>query len=214
MELYTYFRSTAAYRVRIALNLKNIEADHKVVHLVKDGGEQHSSSYRRLNPQGRVPTLVDGGMPITQSQAIIEYLDEVHPNPPLLPDDLKDRAWVRSIAGLVACDIHPLNNLSVLKYLQQELGVDEAAKTKWYRHWVAEGFSALEEMLANDARVGDYCYGSRLTMADIFIVAQVYNAHRFDCDMSAYPVINEINDNCLKLDAFKRAAPEVQPDAS
>ena len=214
MELYTYFRSTAAYRVRIALNLKKLEADQKYIHLVKDGGEQHSTSYRRLNPQGRVPTLVDGGMPITQSQAIIEYLDERHPNPPLLPEDLTDRAWVRSIAGLIACDIHPLNNLSVLQYLEKEMGADENAKMKWYRHWIAEGFSALEEMLANDARVGDYCYGSRVTMADIFIVAQVYNAHRFDCDMSAYPVISEINDNCLKLDAFKRAAPEAQADAS
>lgn len=214
MELYTYFRSTAAYRVRIALNLKKVEADQKVVNLVKDGGQQHAPSYRRLNPQGRVPTLVDGGMPIMQSQAIIEYLEELHPNPPLLPEDLKDRAWIRSIVDLVACDIHPLNNLSVLQYLQKEMGADEEAKMKWYRHWIAEGFSALEEMLANDARVGSYCYGNKVTMADIFIVAQVYNANRFECDMSSYPVISEINENCLKLDAFKQAAPEAQPDAS
>lgn len=213
MELYTYFRSTAAYRVRIALNMKRLEADHRYVHLVRDGGEQHSTSYRRLNPQGRVPTLVVGGMPISQSQAIIEYLEEVHPNPSLLPEDLKDRAWIRSIAGLIACDIHPLNNLSVLQYLQQELGVDDEAKMKWYRHWVEQGFGALEEMLVNDARVGDFCYGSKVTMADIFIVAQVYNAERFECDMSRYPVISEINANCLKLDEFRRAAPEEQPDA-
>lgn len=213
MELYTYFRSTAAYRVRIALNLKKLEADHHFVHLVKDGGQQHSSAYRRLNPQGRVPTLVDGGIPLTQSQAIIEYLEEAQPNPPLLPEDLKDRAYIRSICALVACDIHPLNNLSVLQYLKDELGVDDAAKMKWYHHWVEQGFSALEEMLSNDARVGDFCYGNKPSMGDIFIAAQVFNAQRFDCDMDKYPVISEINSNCMKLEEFERAAPGNQPDA-
>jgi maleylpyruvate isomerase len=213
VELHTYFRSTAAYRVRVALNLKQLDADYHYVHLVRDGGEQHKAAYRQVNPQGRVPTLVVGGMPLTQSLAIIEYLEEAHPNPPLLPTDLQDRAWIRSIANLVACDIHPLNNLSVLQYLQNELGIDEAAKLKWYRHWVAEGFSALEEMLTKDARVGDFCYGGKVTLADIFIAAQVYNADRFECDMTPYPVIREINANCLKLDAFRRAAPDAQRDA-
>lgn len=213
MELYTYFRSSAAYRVRIALNIKQLEADHKFVHLVRGGGEQHAHGFRKVNPQGRVPVFVDGGQPITQSMAIIEYLEEIHPNPPLLPDDIADRAWIRSLANVVSCDIHPLSNVSVTKYLEREFGADEAARVRWMHHWIDAGFSAIEETLSKDARVGTYCYGKRVTMADLFIVPQVFNALRFGLDMSAYPTIQRINDACLKLDAFRKAAPENQPDA-
>lgn len=213
MELYSYWRSSAAYRVRIALNFKQLEADQKYVHLVKDGGEQNSQNYRRLNPQGRVPTLVYDGMPITQSMAILEFLEEIHPNPPLLPEDTMDRAWVRSLANVVACDIHPLNNLGVLNYLKEEFGADDDAKTKWYRHWIVQGFTALEERMSNDARTSDFCYGKKVTLADICLVPQVYNAERFNVDVSAFPTIQHITDNCRKLEEFERAAPEVQGDA-
>lgn len=213
MELYTYFRSSAAYRVRIALNIKRLEAEHRYVHLVRDGGEQHHHGFHRLNPQERIPVFVDGGAPLTQSMAIIEYLEEIHPNPPLLPGDVADRAWVRSIANIIACDIHPLNNLAVTQYLAAEFGMDEGGRIKWYHHWMAKGFKALEEMLAKDPRVKTYCYGNRVSMADLFLVPQVYNAKRFDLDMSPYPTISRIDDACMQLDAFKRAAPENQRDA-
>jgi len=213
MELYTYFRSSAAYRVRIALNIKQLEADHKFVHLVRDGGEHRKRGFHKLNPQERLPVLVDGGVPVTQSLAILEYLEEIHPNPPLLPDDVADRAWVRAIAQLIACDIHPLNNLGVLRYLETEFGADEAARRKWYQHWINQGFTALEEVLAKDPRVRTYCFGNRLTIADVCIVPQVYNANRFGVDMSAYPTLQRINDACLKLAVFAKAAPENQADA-
>ncbi|MDX1454672.1 MAG: maleylacetoacetate isomerase [Gammaproteobacteria bacterium] len=214
LELHTYWRSSAAYRVRIALNIKQLEADHKFVHLVKDGGQQHKPSYLKLNPQGRVPTLVHNGMPFTQSIAIIEYLDELHPNPALLPEDMKDRAWVRSLSSMIACDVHPLNNLGVLDYLKTEFGADEAAVKRWYQHWIVEGFSALEKRLAADARPGSFCYGDHVTMADLFLVPQVYNAERFDVDMSQFEMISAIAANCRTLDAFIKAAPEHQADAS
>lgn len=213
MELYTYFRSSAAYRVRIALNIKQLEAEQRFVHLVRDGGEQHHPGFHKLNPQERVPVFVDGGKPISQSMAIIEYLEEIHPNPPLLPNDTADRAWVRSISNIIACDIHPLNNPSVTKYLEREFGMDEAARIRWYHQWMATGFRALEEILAKDPRVKTYSYGNKPSMADLFIVPQVYNANRFDLDMSPYPTISRINDACMKLDVFKRAAPENQRDA-
>lgn len=213
MELYTYFRSSAAYRVRIALNMKKLEAEHRYVHLARDGGEQHHRGFHKLNPQERIPVFVDGGAPISQSVAIIEYLEEIHPNPPLLPVDIADRAWIRSLVNVIACDIHPLNNLAVTQYLQREFGMDEAARIRWYHHWMDEGFRALEETLSRDPRVKTYCYGNRVSMADLFVVPQVYNAKRFGLDMSAYPTISRIDEACLKLDAFKRAAPENQRDA-
>lgn len=214
LELYTYFRSTAAYRVRIALNLKKLEAEPHVVNLVADGGQQHKTSFRQLNPQGLVPVLVSGGRALSQSLAIIEYLEEMRPRPALLPDDLEDRAWVRSLALNVACDIHPLNNLRVLKYLTGELGVDEDTKLGWYRHWVAQGFSGLEAILAKDPRRGKFCYGDHPGLADVFLVPQVFNANRFECDMSPYPTLNKINEHCLALPEFDTAAPGNQPDAA
>ena len=213
MELYTYFRSSAAYRVRIALNVKQLEADYRYVHLVRDGGEQHHPGFHKLNPQERVPVFVDNGTPFTQSMAIVEYLEEIHPNPPLLPDDVADRAWVRSIANVVACDIHPINNLGVLQYLEKEFKADEAARRRWVQHWIGRGFKALEEILVRDPRVKTYCYGDKVTAADVFLVPQVYNAKRFGVDMSAYPTLARISDACMKLDAFAKAAPDKQRDA-
>ncbi|MGD8574987.1 MAG: maleylacetoacetate isomerase, partial [Gammaproteobacteria bacterium] len=212
MELFTYFRSSAAYRVRIALNLKGMEAHPHFVHLVRDGGEQHRSDYRSLNPQALVPTLVDGEHAFTQSLAIIEYLEEVRPEPPLLPADTAERAWVRATAQLVACEIHPLNNLRVLQYLERELGVDPETRLKWYRHWVLEGFTALEARLQASPRRGRFCLGEAPTMADLCLVPQVYNARRFECDLEGFPEIRRIDAECLALDAFARAAPEAQPD--
>ncbi len=214
MQLFTYFRSTAAYRVRIALNLKQLEVELQFVNLAKDGGDQNKPSFKALNPQGLVPVLVSDGVAIVQSTAIIEYLEEIHPNPPLLPSNAMDRAWVRSLALAVACDIHPLNNLRVLKYLENEIGVTENVKLDWYRHWVAKGFTALEAMLVDDPRKGKHCYGNSPGLADIYLVAQVFNANRFECDMTPYPTLQHINDNCLALPEFERAAPELQPDAN
>ncbi|HET7921545.1 MAG TPA: maleylacetoacetate isomerase [Gammaproteobacteria bacterium] len=213
MELFTYFRSSAAYRVRIALNLKGLKADYRYVHLVRDGGQQHQPDYLKLNPQGLVPALVEDGEVLTQSLAIIEYLEETHPVPALLPKDALGRARVRALAQLVACDIHPVNNLRILQYLEREFGVDEVARKAWYRHWIIEGFSALEKLLADHPATGKFCHGDQPGLADIFLVPQVYNANRFDVDMSAYPVIARINSACLALPAFAEAAPERQADA-
>ncbi|MDW7747512.1 maleylacetoacetate isomerase [Halomonas sp.] len=209
--LYGYFRSSAAYRVRIALNLKGLAYDHSVVNLVK--GEQREAANLDRNPQGLVPTLeTDDGVRLSQSLAICEYLDEQHPEPALLPADAEGRARVRSLAQLVACEIHPLNNLRVLKYLVGELGVGEEAKLAWYRHWIAEGFDALEGMLSREAGTGDFCHGDTPTLADLCLVPQVFNAERFACDLSAYPTIQRITANCRALPAFRQAAPEAQPD--
>lgn len=213
MQLYTYFRSTAAYRVRIALNLKGVGADCRFVHLVRDGGEQHKEAYRKLNPQELVPTLVDGGAPIAQSLAIIEYLEEKYPQPPLLPKDVAGRARVRALAQTVACDIHPLNNLRVLQYMERELGVDKPARDRWYRHWVQEGFEALESMLASSPATGRYCHGDTPGLADACLVPQVFNARRFDCGLEPFPTIARIEGACLELEAFVNATPENQPDA-
>ena len=210
--LYSYWRSTAAYRVRIALNFKDISADLVPIHLVRDGGEQHAAAFRALNPQGLVPVLVDGEHTLTQSLAIIEYLEETHPWPPLLPADPAGRARVRSLAGLVACDIHPLNNLRVLRYLTGPAGLDEAARQDWYAHWIAEGFRALEARL-DDPATGRFCHGDTPTLADLCLVPQVYNAHRFDCDMAPYPTVRRINEACLDVAAFDAARPERQSDA-
>ncbi|MCE7519913.1 maleylacetoacetate isomerase [Vreelandella titanicae] len=211
--LYGYFRSSAAYRVRIALNLKGLDYDQIPVNLVK--GEQRGDDHLMRNPQGLVPSLVlDDSSVVNQSLAICEYLDEVHPEPALLPINALERARVRALAQSVACEIHPLNNLRVLKYLVREMGADEAAKLAWYHHWIAEGFTALEATLSNAPSSGDFCHGDTPTLADICLIPQVYNAERFECDLSAYPTIQRIAANCRSLPAFEKAAPEVQPDAS
>lgn len=211
--LFGYFRSSAAYRVRIALNLKGLEHDHVPVNLVK--GEHRSDAFCTLNPQGLVPLLeTEAGIPLTQSLAICEYLEERYPSPALLPENLEERARVRALAQLVACEMHPLNNLRVLKYLVGELGANEQDKLNWYRHWVIEGFNALESMLKPAAGTGDFCHGDTPTLADICLVPQVFNAERFECDLAAYPTIQRITANCRALKAFRLAAPSEQPDAS
>lgn len=211
MKLYTFFRSSAAYRVRIALNLKHLDWEHRGVHLRRD--EQRRPEYRALNPQGLVPTLVDGEHVLTQSLAICEYLEERHPEPPLLPRSPADRARVRALAYVVACEIHPLNNVRVLSYLTDTLGMDETQKLTWYRHWVAQGLDALENMLAGDTRTGRYCHGDTPTLADVCLVPQVANAVRFECDLTPYPTVRRINETSLELPEFDRARPERQPDA-
>ena len=209
MKLYTYFRSSAAYRVRIALNLKGIEYEALGVHLAK--GEQRTEPYRRLNPQGLVPALDDGHGVIAQSLAILEYLEEVHPLPALLPQDATARARVRAFCLGIACDIHPLNNLRVLKYLRGPLAQDETAVNAWYAHWIAEGFHGLEASLQETA--GACCFGDQVTLADVCLVPQVFNARRFNCDLSPYPGITAIAERLDALAAFQRAAPQNQPDA-
>ena len=214
MKLYSYFRSSASYRVRIALNLKGLPYDIVPVHLLKDGGEQFSAEYRALNPDALVPSLqlADGDV-LTQSLAIIEYLEEVYPAPPLLPTDPIDRAWLRSIALSIACDIHPIDNLRVLRYLQNEMGVSEDAKNRWYRHWVEQGLASVERMLARDKRVGRFCFGDAPGFADCMLIPQVANGQRMQCDLSGMPTILRINQACLQLEAFAKAAPAQQPDA-
>ena|SRR5690625_3258150 len=211
MELYGYWRSSTAYRVRIALNLKGLEAEQHFVNLRE--GEQRSADHWRRNPLGRVPVLVDAGQTFTQSLAILEYLDERYPDPPLLPRDPADRARVRALAQVIGCDIHPVDNLSILKYLQNELNVTNEQKMRWYCHWVSEGFKALEAMLTDDSRTGRFCHGDAPGLADVCLVPQVYNARRFDCDLAPFPTITRIDAACAELDAFRKAVPETQPDA-
>ncbi|OMG70672.1 maleylacetoacetate isomerase [Burkholderia ubonensis] len=213
MKLYSYFRSSASYRVRIALHLKQLPFDYMPVHLLREGGQQLKDEYRALSPDSLVPTLVDGDAALQQSLAIVEYLDETHPEPPLLPKAPLDRAYVRSIALQIACEIHPLNNLRVLKYLKHMLQVPEEAKNDWYRHWIEAGFATLEARLANDPRTGRLCFGDAPTLADICVVPQVFNANRFAIDTSRFPTIQRIYDHAMTLDAFKAAAPGAQPDA-
>ncbi|KLU22729.1 maleylacetoacetate isomerase [Caballeronia mineralivorans PML1(12)] len=213
MKLYSYFRSSAAYRVRIALNLKGLAYEYAPIHLLRDGGQQLKPEYRELNPDGIVPTFIDGDHVLTQSLAIIEYLEETHPEPALLPGTPLDRAFIRSIALQVACEIHPVDNLRVLKYLKHTLQVGDEAKDEWYRHWLESGFESLEKRLANDPRVGKLCFGNTPTLADLCLVPQVFNARRFNIDMSRYPTIERIADHAAQIDAFARAAPGQQPDA-
>jgi maleylacetoacetate isomerase len=217
MKLYSFFRSSAAYRVRIALNLKGLPYELIPVHLVKNGGEQLTPEYRELNPMALVPALIDDGVEdgsvLTQSLAIIEYLDEKYLLPPLLPADPMDRAYVRSIALSIACEIHPLNNLRVLRYLVRNLNVSEDDKNTWYRHWVEQGLASIEAMLKKDGRVGKFCFGDSPTLADCCLVPQIANAQRFNCDLSAVPTVMRIHDACIALDAFANAAPAKQPDA-
>lgn len=213
MKLYSYFRSSAAYRVRIALNLKGLGYEYEGVHLLREGGQQLKPEYRAVNPDGIVPALVDDGEILTQSLAIIEYLEETHPEPPLLPQSPADRAFVRSVALQVACEIHPLDNLRVLKYLKHQVKVPDEMKDAWYRHWVEAGFASLEKRLAGDARVGKLTFGDTPTVADLCIVPQVFNARRFGIDLAPFPTIERIADFANGIDAFERAAPEQQPDA-
>jgi len=210
MKLYSYFRSSAAYRVRIALNLKGIAYETAPVHLVKDGGHNRRPEYRAVNPQMRVPALVtDTGEVLIQSLAIIDYLDETRPDPPLLPKDPIARAKARAMADIVACDIHPLNNTSPLRYLKRVLHQEQTAIDAWYHHWVTEGLEALEALVAPSP----YCCGSAVTIADILLVPQVYNARRLKVPLDAFPKITAIEAACLALPAFDKARPENQPDA-
>jgi maleylacetoacetate isomerase len=213
MKLYNYFRSSAAYRVRIALNLKGLRTENVFVHLQK--GEQRAPDYLKLNPLGLVPTLVDDDNEvITQSMAIVEYLDEIHPEPSLLPGTPAERARVRSIAQMIACDIHPIDNLRVLRYLTDVLHVTEEQKNAWYAHWVDEGLRAIEARLAADPRTGRHCHGDAPTLADVCLVPQLANARRFDMDLGPYPTLVRIEAACNDLPAFAEAAPARQPDAA
>jgi len=210
--LYTYWRSSSAYRVRIGLNLKAIDHKSEFVHLVRDGGEQHKDEYRRINPQGLVPTLMDGDHIIHQSLAILEYLDETRPERSLLPGSAQDRARIRALSLVIASDIQPVQNLRVLQYLVDELGQPDEKKIKWIRDWIQRGFTALERH-SQDSRTGTFMHGDTPTMADCVLVPQYYNAARFGVDMKPFPTINRIYAACMELDAFTRAAPENQPDA-
>ena len=210
MKLYSYFRSSAAYRVRIALNLKGLAYETQPIHLVKEGGHNRRPEYRAINPQMGVPTLIaPGGEILIQSLAIIEYLDETHPQPPLLPKDPIARAKVRALSELIACDIHPLNNLGPLRYLKNTLGQEQSAIDTWYRHWVLDGFEALEKLI----ETGPYSCGDAVTIADICLVPQLYNARRLKVPLDKFPRILSVDAACLKLPAFDRARPENQPDA-
>ena len=210
MKLYTYFRSSAAYRVRIALNLKGLSSEMISIHLQKQGGLNKRPEYRAVNPQMRVPALqLDSGDVLIQSLAIIEYLDEVYPKPPLLPRDPLERAKVRALAQMIACDIHPLNNTSPLRYLKHQLGQDQAKIDAWYHHWILEGFEPLETML----RPAPYAFGGEVTLADICLVPQVYNARRLKVPLDRFPKIVAVDAACAKLGPFEQARPENQPDA-
>ena len=212
LELYTYFRSSAAFRVRIALELKALPWRSIPVHLLRSGGEQHAAQFVELNPAHLVPVLKDQALTFTQSLAIIEYLEERHPQPPLLPQEPAARAHVRALALGIACDIHPINNLRVLRYLGSELGAAEPQRQAWSAHWIGLGFTALERMLAASG-ADAFCYGSGPTLADCCLVPQVFNALRLKLTLNDYPIIGRIYENCMGLPAFVRAAPAAQSDA-
>jgi len=210
VTLYGYFRSSAAFRLRIALNLKGLSPELVSIHLQKEGGLNRKPEFRAINPQMRVPALkLDSGEVLIQSLAIIEYLDETHPQPPLLPRDPVQRAKVRALAQVIACDIHPLNNVGPLRYLKSALGQEQAKIDAWYHHWILDGFEALESLL----QTGPYAFGSEVTLADVCLVPQVYNATRFKVPLDRFPKIVAVNAACLKLPAFDKARPENQPDA-
>lgn len=212
MKLYTYFRSSAAYRVRIALGLKGLPYEAVPVHLLKNGGEQLGESYRGINPAALVPALQDDGATITQSMAIIEYLEEVYPQTPLLPAAPADRARVRALAQTIACDTHPLSNLRVLKYLTGTLGISDEAKTEWMHQWMKLGLASFEALL-DDGKAGRFCHGDTPSLADCVLLPQVFNAQRFGVDLAPYPQIVRIAANCSELPAFQAAHPSRQPDA-
>jgi maleylacetoacetate isomerase/maleylpyruvate isomerase len=213
LALYGYWRSTAAYRVRVALELKGLTWENRPVHLVRDGGEQHTAAYHALNPQELVPALLDGERVFTQSLAIAEYLDEMYPEPPLLPVDPRGRARVRALALTIACDIHPLGNLRVLQQLERQFGATEAQRAEWSRHWMSQGFAAIEALLADNVATGAFCHGDTPGLADICLVPQVYNARRWSLPLDPYPTVQRIDAACAQLEAFRTAAPELQPDA-
>jgi maleylacetoacetate isomerase len=210
MKLFGFFRSSAAFRVRIALNLKGLAHDDGFIHLRR--GDQRTADFLAVNPQGLVPALEIDGETLIQSLPIIEYLDETHPEPPFLPQDAAGRARVRALAAIVACDIHPINNLRVLRYLSRPLGHDNAAIAAWYNHWITTGFEALERLLAGDPRTGDFCHGDRPGLADIALAPQVVNSERYQLDLAPYPTIARIFATCMRLDAFSAAHPQHQPD--
>lgn len=211
MILYGYYRSSASFRVRIALSLKGLAYDDAFLHL--RNGEQREDAFLRINPHGLIPVLDDDGTLFTQSLAIIEYLDEAHPEPAFLPPGIADRAYVRALAQSIACDIHPINNLRVLKFLRAEFAADEAVVGRWYNHWIATGFAGVEAVLANDARTGTFCFGDEPGLADILLVPQVVNAANYALDMTPYPVIQRIFDACMALPAFAQGHPRAQADA-
>lgn len=211
MKLYGYWRSSASFRVRLALYFKGLEFDYIPVHLVKDGGEQHSAEYRKLNPAGLVPTFVDDDVVLNQSLAIIEYLDERYASNPLLPAATIDRAKVRALAYDLACELQPVTNLRVLKYLTGELNCTDDQRLEWLHHWIHTSFTAFEQRLNETA--GDYCYGDSVTLADICLLPQVYNAQRFNVALDDYPTLQAVNDRLQQLDAVQQARPENQPDA-
>lgn len=213
MKLYTFFRSSASYRVRIALNLKGLECEQVPIHLRRGGGEQLTPAYKAINPQALVPALEDGGRTFTQSLAIIEYLDERYPEPPLLPADPAGRAIVRGMALAIACEIHPIQNLRVLNFLKHDLKHTDDDVNRWARHWIDLGLSALEQQVRSLPERGKFCYGEAPTLADVCLVPQLANARRFGCDLSGWPTLLGIEANCLALPAFAKAAPENQPDA-
>jgi maleylacetoacetate isomerase len=214
MKLYSFFRSSAAYRVRIALNFKGLAYEYVAKHFRRNGGEHKQPDYLAVNPQGLIPTLDDGGIVVPQSLAIIEYLEEAYPDTPrLLPARAADRAAVRTMSQLIACEIHPLNNLRVLNYLKGELAQSEETTNVWYRHWIAEGFRALEQSIAKHTGDGGHCFGTDVTMADVCLVPQVYNARRFQADLTPYPMIVAVSSQLESLGPFATARPEAQPDA-
>lgn len=213
MKLYTFFRSSASFRVRIALNLKGLQYEQAPIHLRRGGGEQRSAAYKAINPQALVPALDDGGKILTQSLAIIEYLEERYPQPPLLPRDPADKAVVRSMALIIACEVHPIQNLRVLQYVKREYNQSDEQVNRWAQHWIDLGLAALEQMIVAQPRRGRFCFGDSPTLADICLVPQLGNARRYGCELSPYPAIMEIEKNCMALPAFADAAPEKQPDA-
>ncbi len=210
--LYSYFRSSAAFRVPIALNIKAIDYQIRPIHLLKNGGQQHQPEYLQLNPQGLLPVLAIDDLIISQSSAIIEYLEQIYPSPAMLPELAIDKAYVRSLAQIIACDIHPLNNLRVQEYLQKKRD-NEDDKQLWYHHWIQQGFSAFEQRLEENDNNGLFCFSNIPGIADAFLIPQVYNALRYSCNIQPYPLIKGIYDNCMQQIAFVNAAPENQPDA-